>query len=160
MKVILTQIFCSGVIALSYSERLVAADKPLAIEGIQCTKEELGTFFPKVVVKAVLLKNNVSEAQADDIAAGLEHKDDMLIKIIEDKAAKLDPNPLQDRNQRDVGIKIYRETLFQEFSKVLKAHGITDVDQTQKLLDEIQRTKSKLFIDCVRKKIPQSQLQN
>lgn len=152
MRSVLTPVICSIVTSLSCSPYLVAADKAQTIERMQCTKEQLGYFFPKVVVKAVLMKNGIPEDQADDIAASLEGKD--VAQIVREKAAQLNPNPLEGTHQRDVGIKMYREGIFNEFAKVLRAHGINDDDRIQGLLDEIQRTKSKTFIDCVRNQNP------
>lgn len=117
----------------------------------KCSKEELMTFFPQEVVKSVLLKEQIPEDQASQIAQELSQKDRELTKIIEDKAAKLDPNPFKDLSQRDLAIKIYRETLYEIFAKVLKAHGVKNEDKIQTLLEEMQAAKSKLFIECIRK---------
>lgn len=117
----------------------------------KCSKEELMTFFPQEVVKSVLLKEQVSADQANEIAKELSQKDRELTKLIEEKAAKLDPNPFKDLSQRDTAIKIYRETLYEVFAKVLKANGIKNEDKIQSLLEEMQAAKSKLFIECIRK---------
>ena len=157
MKPIVTRVILIVAIIFSPVTVLLATDKELPVHAtISCTKEELMTFFPKAVVKAVLLKSKLSEEQVDSIADDLSTKDDELVKIVKDKASKLDPNPLHDLNQRDVAIKIYRESLFQEFAKVLRAHGIADDDKIQALLDELQRSKSQLFIDCIRRENPEA----
>lgn len=117
----------------------------------KCTKEELMTFFPQQVVESVLTKAKIPSDQASAIAKELSQKDRELAKIVEDKAAKLEPNPFKDLSQRDLAIKIYRETLYEVFAKVLKAHGVKNEDQIQTLLEEMQSAKSKLFIDCIRK---------
>jgi hypothetical protein len=118
---------------------------------MKCTKEELMTFFPQQVVQSVLMKAQLSKDQATSIAQELSQKDRELAKIVEEKAAKLDPNPFKDLSQRDLAIKIYRETLYEVFAKVLKSHGVTNEDQIQALLDDMQAAKSKLFIECIRK---------
>lgn len=123
---------------------------PITVTNFSCTKEELKTFFPEPVVRAVLLKANISEADANSIAAELAQKNAQWGKMIREKAAKMNPNPFEDLSQRDVGLKIYRETLYEVFSQVLKAHGISDEDKIQNMLDEIRETKSKLFIECIR----------
>ena len=117
----------------------------------KCTKEELMAFFPQQVVESVLIKAKLPAAQAAEIAQELSQKDRELAKIVEDKAAKLDPNPFKDLSQRELAIKIYRETLYEVFAKVLKAHGVKSDDQIQSLLEEMQAAKSKLFIECIRK---------
>ena len=117
----------------------------------KCTKEELMTFFPQQVVESVLIKAKLPSDQATAIAQELSQKDRELAKIVEDKAAKLEPNPFKDLSQRDLAIKIYRETLYEVFAKVLKAHGVKNDDQIQALLEEMQAAKSKLFIECIRK---------
>ena len=120
------------------------------IEKFSCSRKELETFFPEPVVRSVLLKSNLSEEDANSIAAELAEKNSQWSKIIREKAAKLTPNPLEDLSQRDIGLKIYRETLYEVFSQMLKAHGISDEDKIQNMLDEIRETKSKWFMECIR----------
>lgn len=120
------------------------------ITNFSCSKEELKTFFPEPVVRSVLIKANVPEEDANSIATELSKKNSQWGKIIREKAAKLTPNPLDDLSQRDIGLKIYRETLYEVFSQMLKAHGISDEDKIQNMLDEIRETKSRLFLECVR----------
>lgn len=134
-----------------YSNLQGETTEVLLSNAMKCTKEELMTFFPQQVVESILLKTKLPKEQATKIAEELSHKDKELSKLVEEKAAKLDPNPFKDLSQRDLAIKIYRETLYEVFSKVLKAHGVTDEDQIQTLLDEVQVAKSKLFIECIRK---------
>lgn len=124
----------------------------------KCTKEQLMTFFPQQVVESVLVRANLSKDQAASIARELSQKDRELGKLVEDKAAKLESNPFKDLSQRDLAIKIYRETLYEVFAKVLKAHGVKSDDQIQSLLDEVQSAKSKLFIDCIRKQTTTSEV--
>ncbi len=71
--------------------------------------------------------------------------------MVEDKAAKLDPNPFKDLSRRDVAIRIYRETLYEVFAGVLKAHGISSNKQIRVTRYKIQEAKSKLFIECIHK---------
>gem|GEM_PF-4690496 len=122
--------------------------------GIKCTKEELMTFFPQQVVESVLTAAHLPKNQVTAIALELAQKDGELAKLVEAKAAKAQPNPFNNLSQRDLAIRIYRETLYEVFAKVLKFHGVTDEDQIQTLLDEMQAAKSKLFIECIRKQKP------
>lgn len=121
----------------------------------KCTKEELMTFFPQQVVESVLLKAHVQKEKAESISKELSQKDRELSKIVENKASKMEQNPFKDLSQRDLAVKIYRETLYEVFAKVLKAHGITNDDQIQSLLEEMSAAKSKLFIDCIKKQTAQ-----
>jgi hypothetical protein len=118
---------------------------------MKCTKEELMTFFPQQVVHSILIEAHIPEEQAKAIAQELSQKDRELAQLVEEKAAKVEPNPFKDLSQRDLAIRIYRDTLYEVFAKVLKSHGVTNEDQIKTLLDEMQAAKSRLFIECIRK---------
>lgn len=117
---------------------------------LNCTKEQLMTFFPQPIVESVLMEAKIPEEQAKEIARELSQQDRELVKKVEEKAVKWDPNPFSDLSQRDLAIKIYNETLYEVFSKILKSHGIPNDNQIQTLLDKVREMKSKLFIDCIR----------
>jgi hypothetical protein len=127
-------------------------DTPLnvASDPALCKKEVLLTFFPKPVVKSVLMNNKIPEDKAEAIATELAGKDNDIVKTVENRAFKMD-SQFKDFSQRDVAIKAYHETLYEVFANVLKAHGLTDEDQTQTLLDDIRATKGRLFVECIRK---------
>lgn len=118
---------------------------------MKCTKEELMRFFPEQVVRSILLKHNVPKEKVDAIARELSQKDEELSKMVEEKSHRLDANSLKNLSQREAAAKIYRETLYEVFSKELNAHGVTDQDQIQAMLDDLQEARSKLFIECIRK---------
>jgi len=118
---------------------------------LPCTKEELMKFFPQPIVKNVLIVDgHLSEVDAEAISKELAVKDSGMSQLVDKKAAQYQPNPFGDPSQRDKAIKIYQEVLFEEFSNVLKEHGMKDEQQMRHLLDEIRSTKSQLFIDCIR----------
>ncbi len=154
MKQMISRLCCFTVMSLTCLATLCAETETVPSSAVKCTKEELMTFFPKPVVKEVLTKAHLSQDQVNEIAQELSYKDSELVKLVEEKAAKIEPNPFKDLSQRDLAIKIYRETLYEVFAKVLKAHGVTNEDQIQTLLDDMQESKSKLFIDCIRKEKP------
>lgn len=140
----------------TYSVACFAPIYPITTEvmlsnSMKCTKEELMRFFPEQVVESILIKGNISKDKSVAIAKELADKDQELAKIVEEKTAKLDPNPYKNLNQREAAIKVYRETLYEVFSKVLKSHGVTNEDQILSILDELQEARSKLFIECIRK---------
>ena len=143
---------CIATISTTFWGHLYAETTEVVLSNsMKCTKEELMAFFPQQVVQSVLIKAKLPKEQADAIALELSQRDRELTKLVEEKAAKLDPNPFKDLSHRDLAIKMYRETLYEVFENVLSAHGITNRDQVQTLLDEMQAAKSKLFIECIRK---------
>lgn len=118
-----------------------------------CSKELLLAYFPDNFVLETLKKFNVPKDKWEGIVKGLSAKDKDIVKEVEDKASKLNPNPLKDRSpeQRQVAVKIFRESLLDVFSGVLKANGITDEKQIQSMLADIQQQKAKNFAQCMEK---------
>lgn len=158
MKMIsfLTSCICQATLFMTCCCYLSAADesKPLALDASLCTKQNLMTFFPEPVVKAVLQRYQVPQQDIDAIAKDLAQKDLDVAKAVELKAANMQPNPFKDPSQRDVAHKVFRETLFEVFASTMKAHGMQDEDQLQAILEEIRSTKSKLFVECILKESP------
>lgn len=115
----------------------------------ECSKDLLLAYFPKVFVDATLGKFNVPKDQWDAIDRELAEKDKNIIKTVESKAEKMNPNPLKDPQQRQVAVKLFRETLLDSFSSVMKAHGISDDKKIQEMLDDIQQQKAKRFAKCM-----------
>lgn len=152
MKNLFSCLCCAMVISITDCAILIAETTEVVLSNsMKCTKEELMRFFPEQVVHSILIKAQLPKEKADAIAQELSQKDKELAKIVEEKSAKIDPNPFKELSQRELAIKIYRETLYEVFAKVLKANGVTDEDQIQTLLDELQDARSKLFIECIRK---------
>lgn len=136
-------VVCFGVLA--FPAGAIAAD--------ECSKELLLDYFPKQFVQETLKKFNVPQDKWDAITSSLAAKDKDVVKIVEDKASKLTPNPLKDRDpqQRQIAVKLFRETLLQVFSDALQANGVTDQKQLQGMLDDIQQQKAKNFAMCMEK---------
>lgn len=116
-----------------------------------CSKEILLAYFPTVFVNDTLSRFNVPKDQWEAIDKELSERDKGIIKIVESKAEKINPNPLKDPQQRQVAVKIFRETLLENFSAVMKAHGVKDDKQIQSMLDDIQQQKAKRFSQCMEK---------
>jgi hypothetical protein len=116
-----------------------------------CTKDVLMTFFPAPTVKSVLIRNQIPSDQAEAIAKELSKKDQDILKLVEKKASQMDPNPFKDLSQRDAAIKLFRETLYEVFTGVLKEQGIADEDKINTYLEDIREAKGKLFVECIRK---------
>lgn len=114
-----------------------------------CSKDILMTFFPKPILKAVLLKHGVSTEQAEEISTELAQKDQEVIKGVEEKASKMDPNPFKDLTDRDQALKVFKEVLFDVFANTVKKHGIEDEAKIQTILDDMQSAKGKLFVECM-----------
>lgn len=134
----------------------IPMDIPAANPVEECSKELLISYFPEDFVKEALKKHNVPQDKWGSIVNELNEKNKEVIKIVEQKASKLDPNPLKDPQQRQAAVKIFRETLKDIFSGVLKKNGITDENQIQQMLDEVQQQKAKRFAQCMEQQRPQS----
>jgi hypothetical protein len=76
---------------------------------------------------------------------------------VEEKASKMDPNPLKDPSQRQAAVKLFRDTLFEVFSGVLNEHGVTDEQKVRAMLDDIQHQKAVRFAQCMEKKMPKAE---
>lgn len=117
----------------------------------ECSKELLLAYFPETFLNETLKKFNVPDTEWTQINQELALKDKDVIGIVEEKASKITPNPLKDPQQRQTAVKIFRETLFEVFSSVLKNHGVKDDSQIQAMLDDIQQQKAKRFAQCMEK---------
>lgn len=117
----------------------------------ECSKELLIAYFPEVFVKETLKKFNVPQSSWAPITQELHGKEADIIKMVEEKAEKMKENPLKDPKQRQEAVKIFRETLLQVFSGVMKKNGVTDDKQIQSMLDDIQQQKAKRFAQCMEK---------
>lgn len=122
----------------------------------ECSRELLLAYFPEPFVKETLKKFNVPQDQWDAIQKDLSSKDKDVIKTVESKASQMDPNPLKDPQARQAAVKLFRETLLQVFSDVMKAHGVNDDKQIQSMLDDVQQQKAQRFAKCMQKQAPQS----
>lgn len=125
----------------------------IAVDPSWCTREILMAFFPQPIVQSILIKHHVAENQAKEVAQSLSTKDSEILQSIEKKSAMIKSQPLLDMNQREAAVQLFKETLFEVFSKTLSQYGVKeDQKEITALLDEIQETKGKLFIKCVQAK--------
>lgn len=118
-----------------------------------CSKELLLSYFPEVFVTQTLIKFNVPQEKHAAIVKSLSNKDKDVVKQVEEKASAMNPNPLKDRDpsQRQVAIKIFRETLLQVFGDTMRDNGVSDTTKIQSMLDDIQQQKAKNFASCMEK---------
>lgn len=117
---------------------------------IECTKEELLSFFPKQIVHKVLLQFKIPAAQAAEIADELAVKNHELIQMVEQRAAALTPNPFKDPTQREKAIQIYQDVLHDVLAQALKSHEIAGEERIDLYLQEIRKVKSQMFVQCIR----------
>lgn len=123
----------------------------------ECAKELLLSYFPEPIVTETLKKFNVPQDKWAGIKKSLSTKDKEVVKLVEQKAAAMDPNPLKDPQQRQAAVKLFRETLLQVFSDALKENGLEDASQYQAMLDDIQQQKARKFAMCMEKQKAQMQ---
>ncbi|MFN4173564.1 MAG: hypothetical protein ACK4HV_00465 [Parachlamydiaceae bacterium] len=140
-------IFASCLVGLSLSASPLRADAQLD----ECTKELVSVLFPSQFVLETLKKYNVPESERDAIVNELNDKNKEVITLVEEKASKIDPNPLKDPSQRLQAVKIFRETLYEVFAGVLKKHNITDDNQIQQMLKDVNDQKTTRFTQCAAK---------
>lgn len=114
-----------------------------------CSRDLLMAYFPKPFVNKTLEHFKVPHDQWEAINKELADKDKDIVKNVELKASKISPNPLTDPQQRQAAVKLFRETLLDSFSTVMKAHGVNDEKQIQAMLDDIQQQKAKRFAKCM-----------
>jgi hypothetical protein len=118
----------------------------------ECSRELLLAYFPQPFIKETLKKFNVPETEWEPIQQELANKDREVIKIVEQKASQMDPNPLKDPQERQAAVKLFRETLFQVFNDVMQEHGVKDNKLVQSMLDDIQQQKAQRFVKCMQKR--------
>lgn len=136
----------SALVAFAAATSAVSAAAP---QDEECSQEILLSYFPASFVGDTLTRFNVPKDQWDAITKELSVKDKDIIKQVEAKAGKMTPNPLKDPQQRQAAVKLFRDTLLENFSAVMKAHGVTDDKQIQSMLDDIQQQKAKRFARCM-----------
>ncbi len=155
LKNCLAQIFGFSLVftANTFAQDMSSQTPPSNPPGLsdECSKELLISYFPKAFVTETLKKYNISQDKWDAIASDLAQKDKQVIKAVEDKASKMNPNPLKDPQQRQAAVKIFRETLTDLFASTMKANGITDSKQISDMLNDIQQQKAKRFAMCMQK---------
>ncbi len=148
------QLIRNSLFALTMGMAMVNASHQLHADSTEfCSKEVLLAYFPENFVRETLNNFKVPQDQRDGIVKELSAKEKDVIKLVDEKAAKLSPNPLKERTpeSRHETVRIFRETILEVFSGVLKTHGITDDKQIQSMLADIQQQKAKNFAKCMEK---------
>jgi hypothetical protein len=123
-----------------------------------CSKEQLLSYFPPEFVNSSLSRFNIPQDKWEGIDKSLAAQDkEAFIRLVEEKALKVDPNLLTDPQKRLAAVKLFRETLLEVFTKAMKENGITDESQFQAILDDIQQQKARRFAECMQKRREQIQ---
>lgn len=128
-------------IALAPIVGSTAADK-------HCSKDVLLPFFPKIFLDKALEKNNIPSDQWLSIANDLAAKDKQVIFMVEEKANKMNPNPLKDPAKRKEAVKLFDEVLQKVFTDVMHAHGVQDAQKIQNMFNEIKQDRTQRFTEC------------
>lgn len=117
----------------------------------ECAREILLSYFPESMVDESLKKFDIPQDKWAGITKVLSSKDKDIVKLVEDKASKMNPNPLKDPQQRQAAVKLFKDTLLEVFTDAMKQNGITDTSKFQAILDDIQQQKAKKFAMCLEK---------
>lgn len=125
---------------------LTAEDDPSC--AAPCPMELFVAFFPEPFVRATLVKFDVPVEKRLDIQKQLTHHELDINSIVEAKAAKMTPNPLNQPDQQEEVIKLFDDAVLQVFRQVMNDNGITDEDQIVKMLDDIHKQKADRFKSC------------
>lgn len=143
-KSIAKTIVCFGLIGSTLTFSGVEA----ADQTVDECRELLLAYFPEPFVKETLKKFNVPQDKWEAIQKQLADKDKDVIKTVEKRAAQLDTNPLEDRQ---TAVKLFKETLLQVFTDVMKDNGITDTAQIEMMLKDVNQQKAQRFAKCMQK---------
>jgi hypothetical protein len=119
-----------------------------------CSQEALIANFPPTILQETLVQFQIPPEKWEVIRKELIDKDRDFVKELESRASKMSQNPLQDAQQRQTAIKLFRETLYDSFAEVMKAHGIDDAEKIQQMLDDIQMRKARAFGRCFKAQAP------
>ena len=133
---------------------IASPNKILTTEEVQvdlCAKELLLAYFPAPIVKETLKNFNIDREKWASILEILSKKDGDIVKSVEEKAAKMDPNPLKDPQKRLVAVKLFKDTLLEAFTEAMRANGFKDTTKFQAMLEDIQKQKIKMFSMCMDK---------
>lgn len=117
--------------------------------GTNCTMELFIAFFPPPFVGETLEAFQIDSDKRLTIIQQLSHHELDINSIVDSKAAKMTPNPLNQPDRQEDVIKLFDEAVLQVFTQVMNDNGITDKDQIAKMLEQIQKRKADHFRTCM-----------
>lgn len=106
-------------------------------------------FFPRPFVADTLEKFNVPSEKRAAIQEQLTHHELDIISIVEAKAAKMNPNPLNQPDQQEQVIQLFDDAVSQVFTQVLEKNGVSDQEKIMEMLEDIHRQKAERFRRCM-----------
>jgi hypothetical protein len=133
----------------------VSAVAPAGMD--ECARELLLSYFPEQFVNETLERYNVPRDKWASINQALSAQDKEIIRMVEERASQISPNPLKDPQQRQAAVKLFRETLLKVFSDAMRANGVTNEQDYQAMLDDIQKQKAKKFAQCMQRQREEQQ---
>ncbi|MFQ5728738.1 MAG: hypothetical protein ACE5GN_00035 [Waddliaceae bacterium] len=145
-------IAASSMLTLAYASPASSAE--------ECSQEMLMSYYPEQFVAQTLERFQVPQEKRSAILQALAEKDQEVVPIVEEKAGKMNPNPLKDPKRRQEAVMIFRETLYELFAGVMQANGINEREEIEKMLDDIQQQKAKQFAACMEQFQPENQPQS
>ncbi len=108
------------------------------------------SYFPEPFVLDALKRYEVKEEFWADIQMQLKAKESQVIPLVESKALAEDGDVLFNPKKRSLAAKLFKETLMELFSDVMRENGVTDPQKIQAMLDDIQLQKGKKFIEALK----------
>lgn len=147
------QIFLGTALLCVFSLDVQASSVSPAPITLDCSKDLMRNFFPEALVNKTLRKFEISQDLWQPITTELSLRDKEVFKILAEKASKITPNPLTNPQERQAGLKLFLETLYEIFSTTLKIHGITDDDKIQAMFLDVRQQTAKSFGQCVKTEI-------
>lgn len=122
---------------------------PVALFGVStCAQEVLFRFFPKEITLEAMRENGLTGENAESVASVLWNSDNTIIREIEDRASKMDPNPLLDDGSPEVRAKLFKEVATDVFMKALTDEGFQDTSKALQIFDAVQEARFVQFQKC------------
>ena len=117
-----------------------------------CAQEILLAYFPETIVDETLKRFHIADDKRLLIIQQLVLKEKEIVFLVQKKVLQLHSNSLKDPSQKQMLVKIYRETLLEVLTEALAQGNITDKNQIKKMLEDIQQQKAKYFASCLEKR--------
>ncbi|NGX58735.1 MAG: hypothetical protein K940chlam3_01643 [Chlamydiae bacterium] len=108
--------------------------------------------FPQQIVNKILERFEIPSTEWVGINRALDRQVKLLEVKVQQKAAKMDPNPFNSPVLHVVVGRLYRETLIESFGYVMRQHGVKKTRQIYEMYDAIVDEKAELIWECRRKR--------
>lgn len=110
----------------------------LAVNDESCSQANLLSHFPSIFVGQTLQAFAIPESKREAILAELKSKEGEVIRRVEEKALQSKSNPLKDPEQRPQALQLFRQSLMEVFTEVLKSNGVSDDKTIEKMMQDLQ----------------------